>query len=33
VKEAGYWFAEANAKILNTRLHSVIPQNRERMTT
>ncbi len=31
VKGAGYWFSEANARILNTRLHSVIPQNRERI--
>ena len=31
VKGAGYWFSDANAKILNTRLHSVIPQNRERI--
>lgn len=31
VKKAGYWFSEPDARILNTRLHSVIPQNRERI--
>jgi DNA (cytosine-5)-methyltransferase 1 len=31
VKGAGYWFSEANTRILNTRTHSVIPQNRERI--
>lgn len=29
VKKAGYWFSDPDARILNTRLHSVIPQNRE----
>lgn len=31
MKEAGYWFSDANARILNTRTHSEIPQNRERI--
>lgn len=31
VKKAGYWFSEPDARILNTRTHSVIPQNRERI--
>ena len=31
MKEAGYWFSDANARILNTRIHSDIPQNRERI--
>lgn len=31
MKEVGYWFSDANARILNTRIHSEIPQNRERI--
>ena len=31
VRKAGYWFSEPDARILNTRTHSVIPQNRERI--
>ncbi|MCY7358784.1 MAG: DNA (cytosine-5-)-methyltransferase [Rudanella sp.] len=29
MKEAGYWFSDANARILNTRIHCEIPQNHE----
>ena len=31
IQKAGYWFSEANAKILNTREYTEIPQNRERI--
>lgn len=31
IQKAGYWFTEANARILNTCEHTVIPQNRERI--
>lgn len=31
VKSAGYWFSEASTRILNTRIHSEVPQNRERI--
>jgi DNA (cytosine-5)-methyltransferase 1 len=31
VQKAGYWFSEANAKILNTANYTGIPQNRDRV--
>ena len=31
IQKAGYWFSEANAKILNTSRYTDIPQNRERI--
>lgn len=31
IQKAGYWFPDANAKILNTAIHTDIPQNRERI--
>ena len=31
IRKAGYWFTDANAKILNTATHTTIPQNRERI--
>ncbi len=31
VQAAGYWFMSENAKILNTKEHTNIPQNRERL--
>lgn len=31
IKKAGYWFPDENAKILNTSIHTNIPQNRERI--
>lgn len=31
IQNAGYWFTEANSKILNTATHTEIPQNRERI--
>jgi DNA (cytosine-5)-methyltransferase 1 len=31
IQKAGYWFTEANARILNTAVHTNIPQNRERI--
>jgi DNA (cytosine-5)-methyltransferase 1 len=31
IQNAGYWFPETNAKILNTCRHTEIPQNRERI--
>lgn len=31
IQKAGYWFSEANARILNTAHYTKIPQNRERI--
>lgn len=31
IQQAGYWFRPRNVAILNTRLHTRIPQNRERL--
>ena len=31
IQKAGYWFSEANARILNTAEYTEIPQNRERL--
>jgi DNA (cytosine-5)-methyltransferase 1 len=31
IRKAGYWFTDANSKILNTATHTSIPQNRERI--
>ncbi len=31
IQQAGYWFTAANAVILNTALHSNVPQNRSRV--
>jgi len=31
IQQAGYWFRRRNTAILNTRLHTRIPQNRERL--
>ena len=31
IQKAGYWFSEANAKVLNTAKYTTIPQNRERL--
>jgi DNA (cytosine-5)-methyltransferase 1 len=31
IQRAGYWFSDANARILNTAEHTDIPQNRERV--
>jgi DNA (cytosine-5)-methyltransferase 1 len=31
IQKAGYWFSEANARILNTAAYTEIPQNRERI--
>jgi len=31
VQASGYWFKECNSKVLNTRVHTEIPQNRERL--
>ena len=31
VQKAGYWFTEANAKLMNTAHYTAIPQNRDRI--
>lgn len=31
IQKAGYWFSEKNAEVLNTAIHTEIPQNRERL--
>jgi len=31
IQKAGYWFSEANTKIMNTSFYTDIPQNRERI--
>jgi len=31
IQQAGYWFRPSNVAILNTRIHTQIPQNRERL--
>lgn len=31
MQSAGYWFKQSNATVLDTKIHSTIPQNRERL--
>ncbi len=31
IKAAGYWFREGTSRVLNTKTHTEIPQNRERL--
>ena len=31
IRQAGYWFSDSNAAVLNTATHTCIPQNRERI--